>query len=104
VVVDISEVDVRYLDTNPVQIELIIRGQLPDQCQYEFYSVENRQENVIKITLKGIHPADSCEQSSQEIVHILLLGRDMAEANRGFKPGDYILIVNGYQIGFSIEE
>ena len=100
----VEGVDIRYLETRPVQVELVIRGTLPDQCQYDFYSVENRGGQNIKVTLFGIHPADSCEQTSQGIETTLLLGRDMPESERGFAPGDYTLMVNNYQTTFSVRE
>jgi hypothetical protein len=100
----IEDVEVRYLETNPVQVELVIRGTLPDQCKYDFYTIENRVSQKIKISLSGIHPADnSCLQTIQSIEYALLLGRDMPELERGFPPGDYQLIVNNYQTSFFIK-
>jgi hypothetical protein len=100
----VVEVEIRYLETNPVQVELVIRGTLPDQCKYGFYSVENRADQNIKVRLDGIHPADnSCPQATQSMEYVLHLGRDMPEAERGFSPGDYKLTVNNYQTSFSIK-
>jgi inhibitor of cysteine peptidase len=102
--VKVDEVEIRYLDTDPVQVELVIRGTLPDQCQYGFYSVESRVEQTVRVNLSGIHPADtSCAQTPQTVEYVLLLGRDMPEAARGFPPGEYQLIVNGYQTSFSVK-
>lgn len=99
----VDNVEIRYLKTNPVQVELVIRGTLPDQCKYGFYSVENRRNLNVKITLFGIHPADnSCKQTNQIIEYMLLLGRDMPEIERGFAPGNYELNVNNYKTTFSI--
>jgi hypothetical protein len=100
----VEDVAVRYLETSPVQVELVIQGTLPDQCQYGFYSVENRGEQDIRVTLSGIHSADSCWQTSQNVEYVLLLGRDMPASKRGFTPGDYTLTVNNYQTTFSIKE
>jgi len=100
----VEDVEIRYQATNPVQVELVIRGTLPDQCKYEFYSIENRRNLNVKISLSGIHPADnSCVQTIQTIEYVLLLGRDMPESERGFFPGDYTLTVNNYQTTFSIK-
>lgn len=100
----VDDVKIRYLKTNPVQVELVIRGTLPDQCKYDFYSIENRGNLSIKIRLSGIHPADySCKQTIQTIEYVLLLGRDMPELARGFAPGNYGLMVNNYKTTFSIE-
>ena len=102
--VNVTEVDIRYLDTDPVQVELVIRGTLPDQCKYSFYSVESRLEQTVRVSLDGIHPADtSCAQTPQTVKYVLPLGRDMPEAERGFPPGEYQLIVNNYQTSFSIQ-
>jgi hypothetical protein len=100
----VMNVEIRYLETNPMQIELVIRGTLPDQCKYDFYSIENRANQNVKVTLYGIHPADSsCLQTNQSIEYVLPLGRDMPESERGFAPGDYELKVNNYQTTFSIK-
>ena len=100
----VEDVEIRYQATNPVQVELVIRGTLPDQCKYEFYSIENRRNLNVKISLSGIHPADnSCVQTIQTIEYVLLLGRDMPESERGFAPGNYTLTVNNYQTTFSIK-
>jgi hypothetical protein len=100
----VVNVEIRYLETNPAQVELVIRGTLPDQCKYDFYSVENRAGQNVKVSLDGIHPADnSCLQTTQTIEYVLRLGRDMPESERGFAPGDYELTVNNYQTSFSIK-
>ena len=100
----VVDVEIRYLKTNPVQVELVIRGTLPDQCKYGFYSVENRADQNVKVSLDGIHPADnSCGQTGQSMEYVLPLGRDMPEAERGFPPGEYKLTVNNYQTSFSIK-
>jgi hypothetical protein len=102
--VSVVDVEIRYLDTNPVQVELVIRGTLPDQCKYNYYSVETRADQNVKVSLDGIHPSDnSCPQTDQNIEYMLRLGRDMPEAQRGFSSGDYTLTVNTYQTGFSIK-
>ena len=100
----VADVEIRYLETNPVQVELVIRGTLPDQCKYDFYSVETRADQNVKVSLDGIHPTDnSCLQTEQNIEYVLRLGRDMPESGRGFSPGDYKLTVNNYQTSFSIK-
>lgn len=100
----VTNVQFRYLETNPVQIEIVVEGTLPDQCKYDFYSLENRSEQNVKITLKGIHPAESCEQVYQSVEYVLLLGRDLPANERGFLPGTYFLTINDYQTDFSIKE
>jgi hypothetical protein len=101
--VAVEDVKIRYLATKPVQVELLIRGALPDQCKYEFYSLENRGDQDVKITLYGIHPAGlNCPQTKQTIEYALPLGRDLPEAERGFVPGSYQLRVNDYQTTLSI--
>jgi hypothetical protein len=102
--VTVTGVDIRYLDTKPVQVEIVIRGTLPDQCKYDFYSVETRAGQNVKVSLDGIHPADnSCAQTIQTIEYVLRLGRDMPESDRGFSQGDYKLTVNNYQSDFSVK-
>lgn len=98
-------VEIRFLETDPAQVELVIRGTLPDQCKYDFYSVESRAGQNVKVSLNGIHPAGrDCPRTAQDIEYVLPLGRDMPEAERGFSPGDYRLTVNNYQTSFSIKQ
>ena len=102
--VQVNKVEIKYLETVPVQVELVIQGTLPDQCKYDFYSLENRRGTNVKISLSGIHPSDTnCLQTIQNTEYVLRLGRDMPELERGFAPGDYELIVNSYQTTFSIK-
>ena len=102
--VAVTGVEIRYLDTKPVQVELVIKGTLPDQCKYDFTSVETRADLNVKVSLDAIHPADtSCAQTIQTIEYVLRLGRDMPEAERGFSQGNYKLAVNNYPIDFSIK-
>ena len=100
----VSDVEFRLLEADPVEEEIIIRGSLPDQCEYDFYSVESRRGQNIKITLKGIHPQKDCTQDAQIIEYSLLLGRDLPEDERGFSSGNYTLIVNNFQTFFTIQE
>lgn len=100
----VVDVEFRFLETDPVQVELVIRGTLPDQCKYGFYSLENRAGQNVKVSLAGIHPADTgCLQTDQNIEYVLLLGQNGPETERGFSPGDYTLTVNNYQTSFSIK-
>ncbi len=100
----VESVEIRTLGTMPQQIELLIKGTLPDQCKYIFYPLENRGENYVKVTLKGKHPPDtSCAGVAQTIEYDFLLGRDLPEEKRGFAPGSYRLVVNNYQTTFVIE-
>jgi hypothetical protein len=100
----VESVDIRFLGTDPETVELVIRGTLPDQCTYDFYSIENRSSQEIKISLAGIHPGDTgCERTVQTIEYVMLLGRDLPEAERGLSAGDYKLTVNNYQTSFSIK-
>lgn len=99
----VLDVEVRILETRPAQVELVIRGTLPDQCQYRFYTVENRVNQSVRVNFQAIHPANStCSSTEHEIEFVLLLGRDLPEAQRGFPPGEYRLIVNNFQTSFTI--
>jgi hypothetical protein len=101
----IESVEIRIVDANLSRVELVIRGSLPDQCKYGFYTVENRGDHNIKITLKGIHPQNTtCAQTAQSIEYIYQLGRDMPESKRGLEAGNYELTVNNYSTSFTIEE
>lgn len=101
--VTVEEVRAKMLPLNPPQVQLLIRGTLPDMCTYEMYAVESRGENSISITLQGRHPADMmCAQELQTIEYTWLLGKDLPEAERSLKPGTYQLTVNRYETTISI--
>jgi len=103
--VEVSDVQIRHLENKSKhQVEITIIGYLPDQCEYDFYTVENRNGQNINITLKAIHPSAECKQETQIIQYDLLLGRDMPESERGFSPGNYVLTVNNFQSAFQIQE
>jgi len=100
----VEQVEIRSLATNPVKIELVIHGRLPDQCKYEFYSVEYRLDQNVRIGFDARHPVDnSCEQTTQDIAYVLLLGKDLPESKQGFAPGEYTLTVNNYQTTFFVK-
>jgi hypothetical protein len=100
--VTVTHVEARTLETNPDQVELIIQGTLPDQCEYEIFSYEVRSGNTVNVTVEGIHPPETCENIEQHIEYTLLLGRDAPEEASIFTPGNYEVIVNGYPSEFSI--
>ena len=101
--VTVTGVDVHFLDSQPVQVELVIHGSLPDQCTYDFHVLEKRTGQQVKVMLISRHPADtSCAQTPQPIAYTLPLGSGYSEDQRGFEPGDYQLLVNRYQTSFSI--
>lgn len=100
----VESVEIRILGTSPQQIELLIKGTLPDQCNYVFYALENRGDKYVKVSLKGKHPPDtSCGKEQQVIEYPYLLGQNLPESKRGFGPGTYQLVVNNYQTTFVIE-
>lgn len=101
--VNVTGVEIHFLETFPVQVQLVIHGTVPDQCTYVFHALDKRIDHQIKVTLTGRHPAGgSCTQTSQDVEHTLLLGGWLPEGERGFEPGDYQLLVNLYQTSFSI--
>ncbi len=95
-------VEVRTLPTTPVQVELLIRGTLPDQCKYRLYAVDHREAQQVRVQLRAMHPAENCDQTVQSIEYLLPLERNLPESRRGFAPGTYELIVNDYRTTFSI--
>lgn len=100
----VQSVDVRYLPTNPVEVELVIHATLPDQCQYKFRTEEVRQGTKIRVHLIAIHPINTeCSGPAQQIENVLRLGSDLPESQRGFASGTYGLQVNNYQSSFSVK-
>ena len=96
--VTVEDVQARLLPTDPVQVELLIRGTLPDMCEYPIYTVESRVQGSIRVSMDGMHPSDvMCAQALQTIEYIYLLGRDLPEAERGLRPGTYEVTVNQHR-------
>ncbi len=94
--VTIEAVELRYLESLPIQIELFIKGNLPDECEYELVATQAREGQMISVTLEGRRPADlPCAAAIRPITYALLL-------EGGFEPGDYTLVVNDYQMSFSV--
>lgn len=102
--VAVEAVEVRLLESFPVQIELVIKGALPDGCEYQLIASEQREGQMVSIMLEGQRPADlSCTAEIQPIAYTLLLGDGLPLAERGLAPGDYTPTVNDYQTSFSVE-
>ena len=100
----VTNIGIRSIINHPGQLELVIKGTLPDQCQYRFSTVESRVDKTIKINFLAIHPNNNdCQQKSQNIEYILPLGRDMPEADRALAPGNYTISVNKFQISYSVK-
>jgi hypothetical protein len=96
--VTVEDVQVRILTTNPPQAQLIIRGTLPDMCDYQMYGVESRGEGSLHLSLQGIHPVGvMCAQALQSIEYTWVLGQDLPPAERSLRPGIYELTVNTYR-------
>ncbi len=98
----VTGVEVRKLPTQPVRVELVIRGTLPDQCKYRFIAVDHREGQQVRVQLRAMHPAEQCDPTVQSIEYVLPLERNMPESKRGFAPGTYELTINDYQTTFSI--
>jgi hypothetical protein len=94
--VAVEAVELRQLESLPIQIQLFIKGNLPDDCEYELVATQAREGQMIRVTLEGQRPADlSCTTAIQPVTYALRL-------EGGFEPGDYTLAVNDYQMSFSV--
>jgi hypothetical protein len=96
--VAVEAVELRQLESLPIQIQLFIKGNLPDECEYELVATQAREGQMIRVTLEGQRPVDlPCSTAIQPVIYTLRL-------EGGFEPGGYTLVVNDYQTSFSVGE
>ena len=86
----IEEIDILILESFPVQVNIIVKGYLPDSCTEIDKIVKNRDENIFSITITTIRPADVvCEHLPYFFEEVIPL--DVY----GLRAGVYNVTVNG---------
>ena len=99
-VATVESVEVHILESMPVQVQIVVRGQLPDAGCTTIGSVEQAREgNVIRVTLvTTTDPLALCAQALTPFEHVISL--DVSS----LLPGKYIVNVNGVKKSFELPE
>jgi inhibitor of cysteine peptidase len=93
----VDEIDILILESFPVQINVIVRGNLPDPCTEIFEVLQEKEGNTFFITIKTYRPPGFCIQVLAPFEEIIPL--DVY----GLPAGAYTIDVNGVQATFDLE-
>jgi inhibitor of cysteine peptidase len=94
----VQSVEVQGLDSDPLEVTALVRGQLPDACSFiEGYELEFK-EQTFKITMTGVRRPDArCAQMLTPFEQEVPL--DVS----GLPTGEYTVDVNGMTTQFDLE-
>jgi hypothetical protein len=97
-VATVESVDVHILESMPVQVQIVVRGQLPDAGCTTIGSVEQAREgNVIRVTLvTTTDPLALCAQALTPFEHVVSL--DVVD----LPAGSYVVDVHGVEASFEL--
>ena len=93
----VEEIDILTLESFPVQIFVIARGNLPDPCTEISEVLQEREGDIFFITIKTYRPPGPCIQVLAPFEKIIPL--DVY----GLPAGTYTVDVNGVQAIFDLE-
>lgn len=94
----VDSVEVYIMESYPVQVSAVVRGNLPDGCTRISHSKQVLEGDTIRIELFTERPTDMmCTEALvpyEETVHLDITG---------LPDGPYTLDVNGVQVEFNLE-
>jgi len=93
----VDEIDILILESFPVQINVIARGNLPDPCTEISEVLQEREGNTFVVTIKTYCPPGLCIQVLAPFEEIISL------EVYGLPAGTYTVDVNGIQATFDLE-
>ena len=93
----VDEIDILILDSFPVQINVMARGNLPDPCTEISEVLQEREGNTFFITIKTYRSPGLCIQVIAPFEEIIPL------EVYGLTAGTYTVDVNGVQGTFDLE-
>ncbi|MCK4309043.1 MAG: hypothetical protein KAW42_03595 [Candidatus Atribacteria bacterium] len=93
----VDEIDILILESFPVQINVIARGNLPDPCTEISEVLQEREGDTFFITIKTYRPPGLCIQVLAPFKEIIPL------EVYGLPAGTYSVDVNGIQDTFDLE-
>jgi hypothetical protein len=95
---NVDSVQIRILESFPVQVQAVAKGNLPDSCTTIDQAKQTREGNTFKITLTTKRPADAmCAQVLTPFEHTIAL--DVS----GLPKGKYEVIVNNANASFELK-
>lgn len=93
----VEDLEVRILESFPVQVEVVVRGSLPDSCTTIEGIVKNREGNTFTIGLGTARPSESvCVQTIRPYEEAIALDVE------GLPAGAYTVNVNGVSETFDL--
>jgi hypothetical protein len=95
---NVEDLEIRMLESFPVQVEVVVRGSLPDSCTTIEGIVKNREGNTFTIGLGTVRPSEAvCVQTARPYEEVIALEVE------GLPAGGYTVIVNGVSEAFDLE-
>jgi inhibitor of cysteine peptidase len=93
----VEEIEIMILESFPVQINVVARGNLPDGCTTIDRIEQERQGNTVLVTITTVRPADqACTEALVPFEEVISL--DAA----GLAAGTYTVDVNGVRDTFEL--
>ncbi len=93
----VDAIGIRILESDPVQVEVVVRGNLADGCTQINETLVSREGNQYQVILTTQRPPDAiCTQALVPFEEIISL--DIEDAS----PGEYTVDVNGVVDTFSL--
>jgi inhibitor of cysteine peptidase len=93
----VEEIEIVILESFPVQVNVVARGNLPDGCTAIDRIEQQRQGDAFLVTITTVRPASQmCTQALVPFEQVISL--DVA----GLKAGTYMVNVNGVQDTFEL--
>jgi inhibitor of cysteine peptidase len=94
----VTEVSVKVLESFPVQVHAVVKGELNDGCSRLDSISQSREGNVFRIRLSAARPADAiCIQRLVPFEETIPL------EVRGLKAGEYKVVANGVEATFRLD-
>ena len=93
----VDEIDILILESFPVQVQVIARGNLPDPCTEICQITQKKEGNTFFVTIKTYRPPGPCIQVLAPFEEIISL------EVYGLPAGTYTVDVNGVQGTFDLE-
>jgi hypothetical protein len=95
----VESVEVRVLESSPVQVSAFVKGRLRDQCELVGETTQSRSGHTITVTIPTFHDNVSdrpCIQATDTVEQDVRL-------EGAFPSGTYVVRVNGVERTFRVD-